>query len=168
VPEVGSDFSRPAGESATTANASVQLKRCTEADIDELNQWAQCYYSEDHIEFEPQRFNAALRGAMASDRGAAFWLYAHGKHAGYAIVLDGWSVEYGGLAAELDELYVAPEFRGRGVASAALEALKAHCKTRGVVIFSMETTPDNARAQALYQKRGFAPTQRPVFRAYLA
>jgi ribosomal protein S18 acetylase RimI-like enzyme len=132
-----------------------------------LGEWAKHYYAEDHIDFEPARFARALEQALTQQHGSAFWLMHAQNKVGYAIMLDGWSIEFGGLTVELDEFYVAPQFRNQGIASAAITALKNWCQTRNVAFMGMETTPDNIAAQKLYQRLGFNHTQRPVFRYFL-
>lgn len=135
--------------------------------LPELLPWAQRYYLEDHLPFSGARFLRALSTAMILGRGSAFWITAQSQRVGYLIALDGWSIEYGGLTVELDELFIAPQARGQRHASLAIEALLGVCRQRGVVFLGMETTPDNTRAAALYQRLGFAGTDRPTFRKFL-
>ncbi len=54
-------------------------------------------------------------------------------------------------------MYVAPAHRGRGVNGLIIEALKAHCRARGVLELHLDVYPDNANAVRAYQKAGFAP-----------
>jgi ribosomal protein S18 acetylase RimI-like enzyme len=143
---------------------TIQLRACGMDALHALSQWAQRYYAEDHIDFDPQRFSSALAGAIQQQRGSAFWIVQAQTKVGYAIVLDGWSIEYGGLTVELDELYIAPEHRNQGCAAHVISQLKTGCAQRNAVFMGMETTPDNVGAQKLYQRLGFAATGRPVFR----
>ena len=136
--------------------------------LPELLPWAQRYYPEDHLVLDAAKFLRALAAAIELGRGAAFWIVAAQEKVGYLIALDGWSIEYGGLTVELDELFVAPAARGRAIASAAIQALVVLCQQRGAVFVGMETTPGNERAGQLYQRLGFGCTQRPVYRKFLA
>lgn len=135
--------------------------------LPELLPWAQRYYLEDQLQLDSAKFLRALSCAVILGRGAAYWIAAGDEKIGYLIALDGWSIEYGGLTVELDELFVSPDARGQGIAGAAISALVQHCVARGVVFVGMETTPDNSRAGALYQRLGFADTKRPVYRKFL-
>jgi ribosomal protein S18 acetylase RimI-like enzyme len=143
---------------------TIELQACGLDDVAMLSLWAVRYYTEDHIDFNPLRFSNALVTAIQQQRGSAFWLTQAQAKVGYAIVLDGWSIEYGGLTVELDELFVAPEHRNQGHGAKAIALLKTWCAARGVVFMGMETTPNNVAAQKLYQRLGFAATDRPVFR----
>jgi ribosomal protein S18 acetylase RimI-like enzyme len=55
----------------------------------------------------------------------------------------------------LNDLFVAPEARKRGVAQALLDAAAAHGRNEGAIRLELETTPDNNAAQALYHNTGW-------------
>jgi len=73
---------------------------------------------------------------------------------------DGRSVEFGGRSAFLDELYVKPSSRGRGVGSIALRLLQSACRKMGARSLALEVHLENARAEALYRREGFASNGR--------
>ena len=52
-------------------------------------------------------------------------------------------------------MMVAPDWRGRGVGSALMEAAIAWCRRSGVEKIELSVYPDNAAARALYAKFGF-------------
>ena len=52
----------------------------------------------------------------------------------------------------LDDLFVAPESRGQGVAAALIEAVAARARERGWSVVRWITAEDNARARALYDR----------------
>lgn len=145
----------------------LSILPCPVAELDALLLLAQQYYQEDHLQFDSTRYKNALTGALELGRGSAWWLSRAGARIGYALLMDGWSIEYGGLITTLDEIYVLPESRGSGAASQAIHALREQFWQRGGVSMNLETTPNNARAQKLYQRLGFVATQRPVFRIVL-
>ena len=151
-----------------SSQTPLQLDSCPATQIEDLVPWAEKYYHEDKIAFDAARFNRALNGAVASGLGSAWWLTIDGERVGYALMMDSWSIEFGGLACVLDEIYVAPAWRGKGIASQAIIALREQFRARGGVMMCMETTPDNFSAQKLYQRLGFKETRRPVFRVMLS
>lgn len=82
---------------------------------------------------------------------------------GYVIITLGWSVEFGGLDAIIDEIYVRPGVRGRGIASEALLALPSALSGGGVKAIHLEVDRDNAVAQKLYARAGFKPREKFMF-----
>jgi GNAT superfamily N-acetyltransferase len=77
----------------------------------------------------------------------------------YAILCAFWSNELGGEVCIIDELYVKPEARGRGVSTGLVRSLAAGTMPwfRDAVAVELEVTPSNRRARELYQRLGFAP-----------
>lgn len=80
----------------------------------------------------------------------------NGAVAGYAILIPYWSNEYGGNIESIDELYVKPEWRGRGIGSQFLEHL-AHNPPPNTVALHLEVTEQNEGAFRLYSRHGFKP-----------
>ncbi len=74
---------------------------------------------------------------------------------GYIIVTFGWSVEFGGLDGFIDELYIRPAVRGRGVATEVLISLPNALAEAGLRALHLEVDRTDSAAQKLYQKTGF-------------
>lgn len=77
-----------------------------------------------------------------------------GKRAGYALLCGSYSQEAGGRVVWIDEIYLRPEFRGRGLGKAFFAALP---KLAPAARYRLEIEPDNARAEKLYRALGFQP-----------
>lgn len=67
-----------------------------------------------------------------------------------------------GLEAEIAELYVRPESRGRGIATQLAAAAMALIRSRDVTFASVWTRTDNPAAMAVYRAAGFTPTEQTV------
>ena len=67
----------------------------------------------------------------------------------------GWSVEFGGMEGFVDELYIRPGVRGRGVATEVLMALPRALGAAGLKALHLEVSTDNDTAQRLYKRAGF-------------
>ena len=65
------------------------------------------------------------------------------------------SLYTGALDAYLEELYVLPERRGRGLGRALLEAAMEHARRRGGARIDLNTSVDDVAARALYESAGF-------------
>lgn len=75
-----------------------------------------------------------------------------GRTAGYALLCKTWSQEAGGPVVWIDELYVLPEFRGKGLGKAFFAGLQ---EIAPAARYRLEIEPDNARAEKLYNAMGF-------------
>lgn len=77
--------------------------------------------------------------------------------AGIATVSMEFGIEYG-WSAELGDLYVAPDHRGRGVAKALISAADAFLRDKGAAGYQVTVTPEAEAAHGLhsfYRKLGF-------------
>ena len=69
------------------------------------------------------------------------------------------NVWYEGPVALLDELYVAPELRGRGVGSALLMAAEATIRERGGELLEINVDGDDVDARRFYERHGYINTE---------
>jgi diamine N-acetyltransferase len=90
---------------------------------------------------------------------------SHGELAGYAQLR--WGVPPAGVAAtspgEIQRLYVASAFHGRGVAHALMDACLAELAARGSDVAWLGVWEHNPRAIAFYSKYGFVAVGEQVF-----
>ena len=84
---------------------------------------------------------------------ADVWIYDEaGRALGNAVVL----YRRGTRIARLYSLVVADTARGKGIGSALVACAERHAARRGCAELQLEVRPDNAGAQALYARRGYA------------
>jgi GNAT superfamily N-acetyltransferase len=77
-----------------------------------------------------------------------------GEVIGFAAVGWKWSSLRGARIAVLEDLFVAPEARGKGAADALIEASASRARENGAPVITWLTAPDNHRAQAVYDRVG--------------
>ena len=71
-----------------------------------------------------------------------------------------WTLEYGGVSAWLDVLYVVPEHRSHGIGRSLLTAACEASLQAGCVAVDLEIEASHARAANLYLRLGFRPHAR--------
>ena len=134
------------------------LRPFTAADRADYLRMAHDFYRSDAVDhvipdsFLEKTADAVLAGTPFA---AIYLLEADGRTAGYALLALTWSQEGGGLTVWVDELYVLPQFRGRGLGTAFFHALR-ECYPEAAR-FRLEVEPDNSRAKARYGRMGYKP-----------
>ncbi len=89
------------------------------------------------------------------DLGSVHLIEVAGQAAGYAVLTVGYSMEYGGLRGFVDDLFVCPAMRQRGLATALLAALRHEAERRGVRDLLVETSTADSPGKRLYYRVGF-------------
>jgi GNAT superfamily N-acetyltransferase len=92
--------------------------------------------------------------ALQDDQGMLLVADDGGGAIGFAAVGWKWSSLRGARIAVLEDLFVAPEARGRGAADALIEGVAERARENGAPVVTWLTAPDNHRAQAVYDRVG--------------
>jgi GNAT superfamily N-acetyltransferase len=88
------------------------------------------------------------------------WIISAGSETiGYIVMAFDYSLEYRGKGAWVDELFVRPAFRGRGIGARALEFFEEQARLLGVKVIHLEVNHGNP-AIGLYRRQGFEDHQR--------
>jgi GNAT superfamily N-acetyltransferase len=120
-------------------------------------------------EFRPDR--AAQERGLAMivghpETGRILVLREGGRVIGTACLLFSVSTALGERVATLEDVVLRPEVRGRGLGHKLLEGVAEFARANGIKRITLLTDADNARAQALYAKHGFAKSGMTVMRAF--
>ncbi len=74
--------------------------------------------------------------------------------AGYSMAAKGYSTEYGGVCVWVEDIYVIPEYRGRGIGTQLFQFLEDRYRDKAVRI-RLEVEKHNLQAIECYKKIGF-------------
>ncbi len=116
---------------------------------------AKRFYSTDAVlsPIPDENFEATFQELMWSDLYAeGFLIETDGKTAGYALIAKTFSQEAGGLAIWIEELFILPEFQGKGLGKEFFDWL---FQNRPAKRYRLEIEPENEKAIGLYLKKGF-------------
>ena len=86
--------------------------------------------------------------------GRAFLIRDEQLTVGYLVLSFDFSLEYGGKNAWIDELFIRPEFRGKGIGSEALDFAARTAGEAGAKVLHLEVNRGNP-AIDLYRRNGF-------------
>ncbi|AUX44282.1 uncharacterized protein SOCE26_057460 [Sorangium cellulosum] len=150
------------------APTPVEVRRAESADVAEIHALMRAYYAEDEYRFSEDRALAALSALVADRSLGEVWVVVAGEVvAGYCAVGFGFSLEFHGRDAFVDELYVRPDARGRGFAARLLDRAEQGCLEAGVRALHLEVEVDKAETYAWYRRRGFVDHERRMMTKWL-
>jgi ribosomal protein S18 acetylase RimI-like enzyme len=97
----------------------------------------------------------------------AFFIIEADAKIGFFVLSLGYSPEHGGTDGFIDDIYITPEHRGRGLGREALSLALEESRKCGVRVLLLEVEANNDRAYHLYQSIGFTDTHRRLLRLVL-
>jgi len=105
--------------------------------------------------FDRPRIEALLRDLLsAPERGACWVAESEGGVCGYLLAVFMFSLEHGGLMAEIDEVFVSPEMRSAGVGTMMLATAERDLAGRGLVRLQLQLGVGNRGARRFYERLG--------------
>lgn len=114
------------------------------------------FYAEAELPLAEVAATNALLGLIdRPDLGEIWLLEENGAPAGHLVLTFGYSMEFGGLRAFVDDFFVRPESRGRGLGKTLLDAVRMACLERDVRALVVETGLEDHPARSLYARAGF-------------
>jgi ribosomal protein S18 acetylase RimI-like enzyme len=138
----------------------MTIEPATLHDLADVAQLLTAQFQEHAITLDSSALNNAVRGAIEDPARGAFLVAREPSPVGVAYLAFTWTLEHGGRSAWLEELYVVPAMRSRGVGSRLLREAMAHARAAGAVAIDLEVDEDHARAAHLYAREGFHPHRR--------
>jgi GNAT superfamily N-acetyltransferase len=139
------------------------------SDIETLLVFMQEYYAFDQFPFDRDVARAALERLLSDPAFGRIWLIRDGAEAvGYVVLALGYSLEYHGRDAFLDEIYIRAGHRGQGIGARALAFLEDVCRDLGVNALHLEVERSNTVAQQVYRRAGFEDHDRFLMTKWIA
>ena len=134
------------------------IRTASPNDMPALVNLVEQYWSfEDIAGFEASRVESLLRAALFAEGRARCWLAEQaGELGGYLLAVLVFSLEHGGMMAEIDEFFVTPAFRRRGIGAALLLKAENVLQESGVRRLQLQLGSGNARARDFYAARDYA------------
>ena len=128
-----------------------------EADLDDLLPLMRAYCDFYEVTPSDEDLLALSRALLGDPERQGLQLIArdeNGAAGGFATIFWTWSTTRARRIGIMNDLFVAPEARGSGLADALIRACTERCREHGVRTLQWQTALDNHRAQTVYDRVG--------------
>jgi|SRR5918994_1594181 GNAT superfamily N-acetyltransferase len=143
-----SDKPRPLAE-------GVEIRHAESGEVDELLPLMRAYCDFYEVDPADEGLLEMARALIADpEQGSLFVAAEDGRLVGFAAIGWKWASTRGARIGVMEDLFVGPEARGKGVADALIERCAERCRERGAPVLEWVTAPDNHRAQKVYDRTG--------------
>ncbi|MGO9775449.1 MAG: N-acetyltransferase family protein [Terracidiphilus sp.] len=143
-----------------------QFRLADESDADVILKFMQAYYAFDGHGFEREKAREALTALLRDPNLGRAWLIFDSDKpnsdtpdgdaaVGYIVLCFGYSLEWLGRDAFVDEFYLREEYRGRGWGRGAMKFVEEAARAAGIRTLHLEVVESNTAALQLYRKLGF-------------
>lgn len=133
------------------------IRQITSDDYDNFMEMCIAFYNSNAVSHsvDPLNFTYSFKELINENPFMAGYIFElNGNCIGYALLSFTWSNEAGGKVVWLEELYVKPEFQGKGFGSRFLSFMLDKYKL-DTARFRLEVSEDNPAAKNLYSRFGF-------------
>jgi diamine N-acetyltransferase len=113
-------------------------------------------YEHDRATFHAAAARQTLDDFLQDPSLGRIWLIELAEQAiGYVVITIGYSLEFHGRDAYVDELYISQDYRGQGIGTQTLLFLEEVCRSLNIKALHLEVEHNNTKAQEFYRKVGF-------------
>lgn len=147
----------------------MPFRLANDRDVATLLELQRAFYDHEGYPFEMAVAERSMRELLSNPMFGRLWVIEHeARVAGYLVVTFGFSLEFRGRDAFVDELFLAPWARGAGLGTTAIRVAEQSCIEAGIRTLHLEVEHTNHRAKALYMRRGFYDHERHLMSKDLA
>jgi len=142
-------------------DVAIEVRPASEAEAEAVTALLVAQLREHRVRTPEAKIASAVRGVLGHPgRGRILVALDQGRAVGVAALSFVWPIEHGDRSAWLEELYVEPGARGRGIGTRLLRAALRAAGDAGAVAVDLEVDADHQRVAGLYVREGFRPLPR--------
>lgn len=132
------------------------FRMATDDDIECILAFMRDFYAIDAYPFDVRIARRVLSDLIHAPTFGRVWLIdVDGGPIGYVVLTLGYSLEYHGRDAFVDELYIQAEQRGKGIGTQVMTFVEGACRELGAHAIHLEVERGNVAGQRLYRRAGF-------------
>ena len=142
---------------------SPTIRQAGPADLEPVQIIIKEFYDLFGYPYEQERHRRMLTEFLATPALGSIWMVYHETAlAGYLALTNGYSFEFGGHYALVDEFFIREAYRSLGLGRAVLTEIQQKARQSGLQALHLQTESYNPRAKPLYESLGFRDLNRSI------
>ena len=159
----------PAVAEITHMEGNPQFRAAAETDAETLLDFMRAYYEYDGHGYDREKARGALMALVRDpDLGRVWLILDDDSMVGYIVLCFGYSLEWLGRDAFVDEFYLREDYRGRGWGRRTMEFVEQEARKVEIRTLRLEVVRKNAAALATYRRLGFAEHESTFLSKWIA
>ncbi len=139
----------------------MTFRQATLSDLTTIVDLAAQFYHYFGYKFEYNHHQTITRQFLENPHFGSIWMMeSEGTTVGYLALTYGFTFEFGGKDAFVDELFVAEAYRNRGFSKKALTEIQSKMSELGLCALHLQVEHYNQNAKRLYEAVGFKDMKR--------
>ncbi len=135
---------------------NTTFKIAARADVGLLVGFMREFYEHENLPFDEPAARQAMEKILQDHALGRVWRIQDGEQAiGYVVLTLGYSLEYHGRDAFIDEIYLRASHRGKGIGAQIIQFVEDVCRNLEVQALHLEVERANTKVQVFYHKVGF-------------
>jgi len=140
-----------------------EIKLASIEDLEILLPLVRAFHEFEDIHIREEQRKSSLTELLTNNALGGIWLIDYNRQSvGYIALCLGYSIEFVGKEAFIDEFYIRPEFRGKGLGKQTLEFIKIAAKDLNIRTIHLEVARTNTNAHKLYSHSNFEVREKYV------
>ena len=141
----------------------ARFRIAAEADFSEILSMMEDFYSIDNYPFDTKISEKNVKQFVQNQDLGRLWIIEVSERTiGYIVLTFGFSFEYRGRDAFIDEFYIKEPYRHRGIGKKALAFVATKAKEFDIKAIHLEVEHHNKLANRLYSKNGYVGNDRAL------
>jgi diamine N-acetyltransferase len=134
----------------------ISFKLATNENSAAILQMMEEFYAIDNYPFDKDRNRKNLEKLFNDSHFGKLWIIdVDSTVVGYICATFGFSFEYGGRDAFIDEFFIKPDFRNQGIGKLAMEFVEQELTKLGIEAIHLEVERHNEKGNRLYVNQGY-------------
>lgn len=147
---------------------SVSFVLAQAEDLKDVLHMMEDFYTIDNYPFDKLLTADNLKKfAVNPELGRLWVIISEGEIIGYIVLTFGFSFEFKGRDAFLDEFYLKEAYRSRGIGSQAVDFVLKQAEELGIKAVHLEVERHNEKGTKLYKSKGFEEHKRALMTRWL-